>query len=190
MAGSNPTPKTCQVDLEPIGRRVQVPAGTTLLEAAQSAGIELVAICGGTGSCSTCRVRVASGETSLRSLTEEAELTHEELSAGYRLACQTEALGDVRVDIPPESLTTPQRLQVEGQGVEVDLDSLVYPLDVQVTPPDLYDLRSDLTRLNAALEKIGESPPQVELPVLADLPGRLRSQDWSARLAIRKEYGG
>ena len=34
-----------------------------------------------------------------------------------RLACQTSALSDCRIEIPPDSLTTPQRLQMEGQGL-------------------------------------------------------------------------
>jgi ferredoxin len=35
------------IDLERVGRRVVVEAGTNLLEAAQRAGVDLVASCGG-----------------------------------------------------------------------------------------------------------------------------------------------
>lgn len=35
-----------EVILQPIGKRVQVPARTTLLDAMRMAGVEFVAICG------------------------------------------------------------------------------------------------------------------------------------------------
>jgi uncharacterized 2Fe-2S/4Fe-4S cluster protein (DUF4445 family) len=92
----------------------------------------------------------------------------------------------VRVDIPPEALTAPQRLQIEGQGIEVGLDPIIVPLDLQVTPPDLYDLRPDVSRLQDALAAHGRRPVKIDLPVLAGLPERLRVQGWSARLALRK----
>ncbi len=45
---------------QPIGRRITVSPGTTLLEAAQAAGVALSAVCGGAGICADCRVRVSS----------------------------------------------------------------------------------------------------------------------------------
>jgi len=51
-----------EIDLQPIGRHTEISAEQTLLDAAQAAGVELVAVCGGTGTCATCRVRVMSGE--------------------------------------------------------------------------------------------------------------------------------
>ncbi|HLE51799.1 MAG TPA: 2Fe-2S iron-sulfur cluster-binding protein, partial [Anaerolineales bacterium] len=121
------TSSSYTIDLEPVGRRVQVGTKSTLLAAAQAAGVELVAVCGGIGSCGTCRVRLMTGELSPLTLIEEVELGLDEIAAGFRLACQARPVSDVRLDIPPESLTTPQRLQVEGQGVEVGLDPVVVP---------------------------------------------------------------
>src|SRR3990170_2975650 len=102
------------VDIQPIGRRAEIDPGETLLAAAQSAGVELVAICGGGGSCATCRVRLVSGDLSPATASEEYELGADDIAAGYRLACQAVPLSDVRLDIPSQSLTTPQRTQVEG----------------------------------------------------------------------------
>jgi uncharacterized 2Fe-2S/4Fe-4S cluster protein (DUF4445 family) len=99
------------------------------------------------GVCEGCLVRVASGKLSSPTLDEQASLTPDQLSQGYRLACQTIPMSDCRVDIPPESLTTPQRLQVEGQETQVALDPPVIPLDVEIEPPTIHDLRSDLSRL-------------------------------------------
>src|SRR5690554_3839395 len=148
-------PKQIRVDFEPVGRRVMVPEGTDLLAAAQAAGVQLSSVCGGIGSCETCRVRLVSGEVSPLSLEEEVVLTDEDLAAGIRLACQTIPLSDVKVDIPPESLTAVQRLQVEGQETEVAVDPVVRILDLELAPPTLEDLRADDVRLLDALRAAG-----------------------------------
>jgi uncharacterized 2Fe-2S/4Fe-4S cluster protein (DUF4445 family) len=190
-----------EVILQPIGKRIRVPARTTLLDAVRMAGIELVAVCGGNGACSTCRVRPLEGKLSPRTPTEEGELSDADLAAGYRLACQTEVLGDVRVDIPSESLTTPQRLQIEGQETLIDNDPLVIPVDVEIQPPTMQDLRSDLTRVLEALSATGHPGAFFRRRVAADLPEKLRdassrrpsghpakfsqADHWRLRLALR-----
>lgn len=112
-------PQTFQVDFEPVGRRTEIKSGSTLLDAAQEAGVELVAVCGGMGICEGCRVRLAQGELSPLTLEEDAILTADEIAKGYRMACQSIPLSDVKIDIPAESLTTPQRLQLEGAEFEL-----------------------------------------------------------------------
>lgn len=175
----------CEVDLEPIGRRVQVVVGSTLLEAAQAAGVELVSICGGIGSCGECVVRLAEGRLSPPTLTEEAELGQAALAAGNRLACQAQILGAARIDIPPTSLTTPQRLQIEGRAERVELDPLVIPVALRIPPPSLADLRSDVSRLQAALADAGQPGAAVSFHVLTDLSDLLRAQQWRATAAVR-----
>ena len=122
-----------QVDLEPVGRRTSVPAGETLLTAAQQAGVALISVCGGSGTCQECRVRLMSGKLSSLSLIEEAAFSPEELKQGFRLACQASPLSNVKIEIPPESLTTPQRLQIEGQEEHIELEPLVTAVQVQLT---------------------------------------------------------
>ena len=120
---------------------------------------------------------MAAGELSPVTANEEFELGAENLKAGYRLACQAKPLSAVRLDIPPESLTTPQRTQIEGREVEIDLDPVIRPIDVELPAPDLYDLRSDVTRLQAALNAPALT---IEYPVLRDLSDRLRQHHWNA----------
>ena len=106
------------VDFEPFGRRARVAPGTTLLEAARQAGVGLNGVCGGAGTCGTCRVRVVAGQVTPTNPPPFAE--------GYGgemwLACQTRAWSDVRVDVPPSSITAPQRAQIEGRERPVALD--------------------------------------------------------------------
>jgi len=174
-----------RVDFQPIGRRLEVQRGTSLLEAAQSSGVQLVSLCGGVGSCDGCKVRLVRGRLTAPTLHEQAALEEQELNAGWRLACQAEVLSDVTVDIPPESLTTSQRLQVEGLEAEIELDPLVVAVDVTVEPPTLEDLRADTTRVSQALERSGYPAIEIGLPLVDRLSMVLREQGWAARLALR-----
>ena len=181
---ANPS-STFQVDLQPIGRRTEITADQTLLEAAQNSGVELVAICGGSGSCGTCRVRLVNGQLSALTPIEAHELEAEEIAIGYRLACQALPLSDVQIEIPPQSLTAPQRTQLEGLELDIAIKPNVFPIDLELEAPDQADLRADTTRLNDAVMALGHEPVQIDLPVLADISDRLRSQNWAARLAVR-----
>jgi len=113
---TQPTPENIVVDMQPTGRRIDIEAGPTLLEAAQEAAIGLVSLCGGDGWCQSCRIRVISGEVNSPTQNEIDFLDEDALANGYRLACQTIPQTDIRIDIPPESLSTPQRLQVEAKN--------------------------------------------------------------------------
>jgi uncharacterized 2Fe-2S/4Fe-4S cluster protein (DUF4445 family) len=174
------------VDFQPLGRRVQVAEGKTLLEAARKASAGLNAVCGGAGVCGTCRVRVVGGAVSPPNKSEEKFLDARQLSAGYRLACQVDVQGDVLVDVPPESITAPQRAQIEGRERPVEIDPTVRAFDVRPTSPNLHDLRSDETRLREALrEQHNIASVLFDPVVLATIPPLLRENGWEIRLFIR-----
>ena len=173
------------VDAQPMGLRVQVEPGTTLLEAGQAAGIVGAALCGGQGTCGKCRVRLVSGELSPFTPAERNALSEIDLNSGYRLACQARVLEDVKVYVPPESLASAQRLQVEGLEQEVVPMPAVVPIDLTLDCPTLQDLRADSLRVREALAGVGVDDPVIDLPVLSDLSKRLRDSDWKVRLVLR-----
>jgi uncharacterized 2Fe-2S/4Fe-4S cluster protein (DUF4445 family) len=177
-------PTSYLVDMEPVGRRTRITPGDSLLEAAQSAGVGLVSLCGGEGWCESCLIKVVEGRLSPPTFMEEDYIAAHDLAAGIRLACQAMPESDIKIDIPPESLTTPQRLQVEGQGIEVELDPLTNAVDLEIAPPSLQDLRSDVSRLKAALSEHGLTADHIPLPVLASLSTKLREMKWSARVVL------
>ena len=120
------------VDLQPIGRRAEISPGETLLSAAQSVGVELQAVCGGVGTCGQCKVRLAAGSLSAPTSQEREKLGQELLEVGCRLACQAVPVSHVTLEIPPESLTSLQRVQLDGLDLGVSLDPLVVPFDLTV----------------------------------------------------------
>ncbi len=142
----------CRIDFEPIGKRVDVPESTSLFEAARQAGIGLTTVCGGEGTCGRCRVVVMSGEVSPPAEAEHRFLSQLELNAGQRLACRAQALTNVKVHVPKASVATDQRLQLSGDERSVPVDAAVHAYEVDVEPPTLRDLSSDLERLTNGLE--------------------------------------
>jgi len=102
------------VIFQPYGKRVQVPKGTTLFEAALKAGVGLRSVCGGKGSCGKCKVIVRKGKVDFKYNVEEKLLTPEELSKGYVLACLSKCLTDCEVYVPPESRLERPKIQTEA----------------------------------------------------------------------------
>jgi uncharacterized 2Fe-2S/4Fe-4S cluster protein (DUF4445 family) len=180
------TTKSIIVDMQPVGRRIEIESGKTLLEAARESGVGLVSLCGGEGWCLSCLVKVASGVVNPISQSEKDYLGEEELAAGFRLACQVIPQTDVRIDIPPESLSTPQRLQVEGNDFEIPLAPIVKVVDLELSPPELEDLRADTDRVKDALAENGISEASIELPVMVTISDVLRANKWSVRVVLRE----
>lgn len=174
------------VDMQPIGRRIDVEPGQSILEASRTAGVGLISLCGGEGWCDSCRVRIASGEVNPPSQSEMDTIGEDQIKKGFRLACQVIPVSDVRVDIPPESLSTPQRLQVEGKDFEIPLAPIVRVVDLELSPPTLEDLRADAARVRDALADHGFPESRLELPVLEDLSEGLRKNKWTARFILRE----
>lgn len=176
-----------RVVVQPAGRRSDVPCGSTVLAAVRAAGLELVSVCGGRGLCGSCRVTAWGGLTPPTGQEHEL-LTVAELAAGTRLACQAAVIADVRVDVPPETLATRQRLQFEGQAVTAAaLDPAVVALDVQISPPALDDLRSDASRLEDAVAAAGQPETRTSLAVLSGASTTLRARRWAVRAVIHRD---
>ena len=178
--------RSVQIQFQPIGKRVSVPAGTDLLEAAIEAGLDLASACGGEGNCGQCRVTVLDGSVSPLSLDEEFILSDIEQFNGERLACCTKANSDVTVHIPRESLITGQRLQIESNLREIAVDPMIQAYSLRMTPPTIDDPRSDLTRIVTALaENHAVSGIFASPTVMRQLSPKLREQKWQATVYVR-----
>lgn len=176
--------QTYFVDMEPIGLRGEIQAGMSLLDAARQLGVGIVSLCGGEGWCEGCLVRVEKGELTPPTMAEEAVISPVDLRNGFRLACQAIPLSDIKIEIPVSSLSTPQRLQVEGKEEAVEFEPAVVGVDVTCQIPTLHDLRSDYLRLQDALREKGYAEVVCEIGVLVDLSDRLRQEKWHVRVVL------
>ena len=91
-----------------VGLEAEVPAGTTLLEAAREAGAPEGSHCGGVCACSKCHVYVESGQDALSPMRDDErdmlDLAARELAPSSRLGCQARVLaGTVEIRISDES---------------------------------------------------------------------------------------
>ncbi|MCX6080205.1 MAG: ASKHA domain-containing protein [Chloroflexi bacterium] len=170
------------VDFEPIGRRGQCSGDLSLLESARQLDVDIVSICGGVGSCGRCKVQIITGSVSKPTLDEQAELSFRELEQDYRLACQTYPRSDVKLLVPPESLTAPQRTQVEGLKVDVTPEPSVLAMEAVLTAPTLATPVPDDVNLWAAL---GLQPGTIDFSVQQNLSTRLRELNWQVCAALR-----
>jgi uncharacterized 2Fe-2S/4Fe-4S cluster protein (DUF4445 family) len=142
-----------RVDLrfEPSGRRVRVPAGVTLFDAASWNGIAIDSTCGGHGTCKKCKVQVLSGEAAITSLDTRA-FVPDELRKGWRLACRVEVATDLGVEVPP--LETRPKAATVGVGRKVILRPAVQKRHLLLSAPSLSDQTSDIERVLAAMDDL------------------------------------
>ncbi len=176
------------IDFEPIGRRGRCKGERSLMDCARQLGIELASICGGKGTCAMCKLQVLAGLTSELTSLEREKLSEQEIEAGYRLACQTYPLGDCRVHVPPASLTTPQRTQVEGLEVDIHTEPVVDAYHVMMPSPSLQDSEADAERLLEALQQQHQvSPLRIDMKLLQESSPRLRELKWQVQASVRGE---
>jgi uncharacterized 2Fe-2S/4Fe-4S cluster protein (DUF4445 family) len=149
----------------PSGRRGEVEAGCTVLDAARRLGADLDSVCGGRGICGRCQVVPTFGTFDKHGIhsdpdhlspvgtTEQAYHGRRPMEDGGRLGCTARVLGDVLVDVPPASqMHRPViRKSVDLSGLVID--PMVHPYYVDVLPNDLGGDRSDLRLLTDALRE-------------------------------------
>ena len=175
------------INFQPVGRRVVTNTQQTILNAAQDAGIALASICGGAGICDSCKIRLISGSLSEPTIEENALYSEIDLQAGFRLACQTYPLSDITIEIPPESLTAPQRLQIEGMENSIELDPPVVSIEIAIPEPSVTDLRADSVRVKDTLTENGiPGPIEIAIPMLETMSPLLRSIGWYGIMAMRR----
>ena len=177
--------KTVQIDFEPIGKRVTIDSGQTILEAAQKGGIALLSVCGGIGLCQDCRVKLILGKVSQVTPDEEAALSAVEISGGYRLACQTKVYGDIKLDVPPDSLSGPQRLQLESLERPVEIDPLVKPVDFILPVPLPSDPGSLETHFLNTLHEMDNTGLTCIPAIINILPEYMNNNGLKGRALVR-----
>lgn len=170
---------TVTVTFEPESRPWAVPAGQTFLRAAQEAGIEVMATCGGRGRCHSCRIKVLKGSVPPPTIMDTVQLGHDEVREGFRLSCQTSVAGDCSVMVVPPLIEGGHQILScahDFRGDATALDSGVEKRFVRAKPPtEEHHQTSDLEEVLAALA--GGVSGEVPLDILRKIPTLLRDAD-------------
>jgi uncharacterized 2Fe-2S/4Fe-4S cluster protein (DUF4445 family) len=176
------------IDFEPVGVRGQGHDNESLLACAQQLGLGMSGVCGGLGTCHSCKVKVVSGTISEITSHEKEAFSSQELEEGWRLACQSYPLSDCKLSVPPESMTTSQRIQLEGLDIAIRPDPSVRSYQVELLPPPLNSLQADADRLVEALnQRYQLRCGRIDIDVLRGLSPQLRSWDWQCQAVIRDD---
>ena len=153
-----------QIIFTPSGRRGRAPAGTTVLDAARSLGVDIDSVCGGRGICGRCAVVPAFGSFAKHGITSVAGPPERRPARSRRPTAPSTAwrrtagcrarptlLGDAVVDVPPESQVHKQVVRKDLAARAFEMDPVVRLHTVDVTEPDLATPTGDLGRLFDAL---------------------------------------
>ncbi len=164
----------CRVILEPSGMSLEVLRGTTIWEAASSAGFRIRAECGGKGLCGKCIVKVHPPEgASPPEIAELEFISQKELEAGIRLACQCRIDGSLNVEVPPESQETEEAIGKIALRGRYKVDPTVRRLVLAGSGASRVAQRQPLDLMEQLLERlaqVGIQPePRLELGALREL---------------------
>ena len=183
----------------PSGRRGRFPIGTPVLQAARSLGVDIDSVCGGRGMCGRCQITVSEGNFPKHGVTSgtahlsaqsdvEARYRAERgLAEGRRLSCSAQVLGDLVIDVPPESQVHRQLVRKGIEARPMARDPVVRPYYVEVQGPDMHDPSGDLRRLKDALEfEWRLSGLDCDVRALQRLQPALRKGNWAVTVAVHQ----
>jgi len=133
-------------------------------------------------------VQILSGTVSKPTSSEREAFTPQELKDGWRLACQTHPTSEVKLAVPAESMTTPQRVQVEGLEIRVSPEPPVRTYLLQLAAPDLSAPQADADRLLQTLnQQLKLRCTKIDIDILRTISNHLRSWDWKCQAAVRND---
>lgn len=164
--------KSFKVVFQPGGLEIEIPEGSTIMEAMHRAGINADFPCGGRGKCGKCRVHILAGGGEPAAVEQEI-LAEKELEDGIRLACATKIHGNMTVKLP-EQLR--HNILITSGERTFQIEPHLRKVYIEVEKPSLDDLRSDWRRFRDTLAGHGcdGSGPAVPLALLRRLPSTMR----------------
>jgi uncharacterized 2Fe-2S/4Fe-4S cluster protein (DUF4445 family) len=150
-------------------------------------GVGLSGVCGGHGKCQACKVKLLEGRVSDPTPSEQETFTAEQLQEGWRLACQTYPAADCKVHVPAESMTAPQRTQVEGLEITVAPQPSVRAYPVRLQESTLSNVQADDESLLRTINREHElSCTRTDIEVLRGFSPLLRSWNWECQASVRE----
>lgn len=186
-----------KVIFQPSGRRGEVKAGLSIVEASRELGVDIENLCGGKGVCGKCKVRIEEGYfekfgiQSSRSHVSpwqeaEAKVIDADLAReGYRLGCFAEIQGDVLVFVPEESRAGKQVVSKAARDIPIEQNPAVKLYYVELKRPSFEEPTADFERLCKVLQaQFGLENLKIDFYVLRELSDILRQGKWKVTVSV------
>ena len=170
-----------KIELLPANKSISVPPGVSVFDAASWNGIAIDSTCGGHGTCKKCKVKITEGRVPISRL-DIRSFSEKELNEGWRLACVSRAVEDLKIEVPP--LSTRPKAATVGVGRQVILRPSIQKRFLKLTEPSLEDQRTDLQRI---MDEISDINLKTDLLVLRKIPKVLRSSNFEVTAVIADE---
>ncbi len=180
-----------KIEVEPIGKRFFLEEPTNGLQAIVDSGIGIESICGGKGTCGKCRIIILDDKNIPISKREKEILTSAEIKRGVRLACQQIFDRDLTIYIPSSSLSEEQKLQVEGEELDIEVDPVCSKYFLNLKKATLKDVKPDFDRIGEALKKEYKvNVKNIDFKVLSRMPLTIRENSWKVTATLRENPWG
>lgn len=170
-----------KIELLPANKSISVPPGVSVFDAASWNGIAIDSTCGGHGTCKKCKVKITEGIVPISRLDIRA-FTEKELNEGWRLACVSRAVEDLKIEVPP--LSTRPKAATVGVGRQVILRPSIQKRFLKLSEPSLEDQRTDLQRI---IDEVSDIELKTDLSVLRKIPTILRKNNFEVTAIIADE---
>ncbi|MCY4271826.1 MAG: ASKHA domain-containing protein [bacterium] len=187
-----------RVVFTPSGIAARAPHGSTVLDAARAAGVDIDSVCGGRGLCGRCQVAPGTGQFAKWGLTSAdgalsvpgpTELDYRgrrPLEASHRLSCQAAVLGDAVIDVPAQSQVRRPVVRKTIDLGEIAIDPVVTLHYLETAAAELGDDMSDAERLaGALLSEWGLPDVEVHAPALPALSAAMADGKGSVTAVVR-----
>ena len=187
---TKPRTAMATITFTPSGETIEVPHGTSLLDAAILCELDVSAPCAGQGRCGRCRVRVDERRGRAAQQRRHGH-RRDPRGLGGGLPDLRHGLG-LEVEVPErrkETVRPHGHAIAEPESLPITCDYLQNPavrtFALDIEPPSLADNTSDFDRLRRALyQQHGIEEVRAELPMLKRLGKDLRMSNWKVSVTL------
>jgi len=111
------------------------------------------------------------------------------LPEGRRLGCQAKVMGDIVIDVPPESQVHRQVIRKSATQRDITMDPATRTYYVEVQEPDMHEPSGDFQRLADALRDQWQIEGlRADIALLSRLQPILRKGEWKVTVAIHRDH--
>lgn len=163
-----------KVTFSHLSKVVEVSYGSTILQAAVVAGVQIQSTCGGRGTCGKCKVQIPLEDLAPITMESESSLSDAERAGGWVLACKYTLQQDLTVKLNMQKDVYERKLALDSIR-DIMIAPSIHKYQVQVEQPCVTNQTPDWERLLVALSN---SKIRFNRQVAANLPETLRQANF------------